>query len=41
MHEYAAAGLDEFIVPDATLGEGDEKVERMDQLIEEVAAAVR
>lgn len=41
MQEYAAAGLDEFIVPDPTLGQGNEKRERMDQLIEEVAATVR
>jgi F420-dependent oxidoreductase-like protein len=41
MQEYAAAGLDEFIVPDPTLGQGNEKLERMDQLIEEVAATVR
>jgi F420-dependent oxidoreductase-like protein len=41
LQEYAAAGLDEFIVPDPTLGQGNEKIERMDQLIEEVAAAVR
>ncbi|HEV7759639.1 MAG TPA: TIGR03560 family F420-dependent LLM class oxidoreductase [Acidimicrobiales bacterium] len=41
LHEYAEAGLDEFIVPDPTLGQGAEKLERMDQLIEEVASAVR
>ena len=41
VHEYAEAGLDELIVPDATLGQGKEKHDRMDLLIEEVAAAVR
>lgn len=41
VQEYAAAGLDEFIVPDPTLGQGNEKRERMDQLVEEVASAVR
>lgn len=41
LQDYAAAGLDEFIVPDPTLGRGNEKLERMDQLVEEVAAAVR
>jgi F420-dependent oxidoreductase-like protein len=41
LQEYAAAGLDEFIVPDPTLGQGNEKAERMDQLLEEVASAVR
>jgi alkanesulfonate monooxygenase SsuD/methylene tetrahydromethanopterin reductase-like flavin-dependent oxidoreductase (luciferase family) len=41
LQEYAAAGLEEFIVPDPTLGQGSQKAERMDQLIEEVASAVR
>jgi F420-dependent oxidoreductase-like protein len=41
LQEFAEAGLDEFIVPDPTLGQGAEKIERMDQLIEEVASAVR
>lgn len=36
---YAEAGLDELIVPDRSLGEGREKLERMDRFIGEVAAA--
>jgi F420-dependent oxidoreductase-like protein len=38
---YVDVGLDELIVPDATLGQGAEKLERMDMLVEEVGAAVR
>jgi F420-dependent oxidoreductase-like protein len=38
---YAEAGLDELIVPDATLGAGDGKLAVMDRFIDEVAAAFR
>jgi alkanesulfonate monooxygenase SsuD/methylene tetrahydromethanopterin reductase-like flavin-dependent oxidoreductase (luciferase family) len=38
---YAEAGVDEFIVPDRSLGEGTPKLERMDQLVEEVFPAFR
>jgi F420-dependent oxidoreductase-like protein len=38
---YVEVGLDELIVPDATLGQGAEKLERMDVLVEELGAAVR
>jgi F420-dependent oxidoreductase-like protein len=38
---YAAAGLDELIVPDNTLGQGSEKLERMDRLATEVFAEFR
>jgi F420-dependent oxidoreductase-like protein len=37
---YAEVGVDEFIVPDATLGQGAQKLEIIDQ-IAEAAAAVR
>jgi F420-dependent oxidoreductase-like protein len=38
---YAAAGLDELIVPDVTLGRGTEKLDRMDRLATEVFAKFR
>jgi F420-dependent oxidoreductase-like protein len=38
---YAAAGLDELIVPDNTLGRGSEKLDRMDRLTTEVFAKFR
>jgi F420-dependent oxidoreductase-like protein len=38
---YAAAGLDELIVPDNTLGQGSEKLDRMDRLATEVFATFR
>ena len=38
---YAAAGLDELIVPDNTLGHGADKLERMDRLATEVFAKFR
>jgi F420-dependent oxidoreductase-like protein len=41
MGEYVAAGLDEFIVPDFTLGTGNERADNMDLLRTEVFAAVR
>jgi F420-dependent oxidoreductase-like protein len=39
--EYDKVGLDEFIVPDFTLGAGQAKVERMDGFIEGVAPSFR
>jgi probable F420-dependent oxidoreductase len=41
LHAYAAAGLDELIVPDNTLGHGADKLERMDRLATEVFAKFR
>lgn len=38
---WQAVGLDEVIIPDAALGTGAAKLERMDALIEEVAPAFR
>jgi alkanesulfonate monooxygenase SsuD/methylene tetrahydromethanopterin reductase-like flavin-dependent oxidoreductase (luciferase family) len=38
---YAAAGLDELVVPDVTLGRGEEKLHRMDRLATEVFAKFR
>ena len=38
---YAAAGIDELIVPDVTLGRGTEKLDRMDRLATEVLAKFR
>ena len=38
---YADIGLDELIVPDRTLGEGDVRLATMDRFIEEVAAGFR
>jgi F420-dependent oxidoreductase-like protein len=38
---YADAGVDELIVPDFTLGQGAEKLEKMDLLVDEVAPAFR
>ena len=38
---WQAAGLDEVILPDFTLGKGSNKLERMDALIERVAPAFR
>jgi len=35
---YAQAGLDEFVVPDRTLGTGAERLKLMDMLIDQVAA---
>jgi F420-dependent oxidoreductase-like protein len=37
MGRYAEAGLDEFVVPDRTLGTGNQRREAMDRLIGEVA----
>lgn len=39
--EYRDAGVDEFIVPDFTLGSGEKRRERLDQFWEEVAAHFR
>jgi len=41
MAAYAEAGLDEFIVPDFTLGAGAAKLEALDRFIGEVAPAFR
>jgi alkanesulfonate monooxygenase SsuD/methylene tetrahydromethanopterin reductase-like flavin-dependent oxidoreductase (luciferase family) len=38
---YAEAGLDELIVPDFTLGTGDDKRKAMDRFVDEVAPAFR
>ena len=38
---WREAGVDEVIVPDFTLGTGDQKLERMDSIIEQVAPAFR
>jgi F420-dependent oxidoreductase-like protein len=38
---YAEAGLDELIVPDFTLGTGNQKLEALDTFIDEVAPAFR
>jgi alkanesulfonate monooxygenase SsuD/methylene tetrahydromethanopterin reductase-like flavin-dependent oxidoreductase (luciferase family) len=38
---YAEAGLDEFVIPDRSLGHGTAKLERMDRFIDEVAPAFR
>ncbi len=38
---YAEAGVDELIVPDFTLGRGQQKIDTLNQFIEEVAPAVR
>ena len=37
---YAALGLDEFIVPDSTLGSGADRLKLMDLLLDRVAAKV-
>jgi hypothetical protein len=34
-------GLDEVVVPDFTLGSGVQRLERMDEIIEQVAPAFR
>ncbi len=39
--DYAAAGVDELIIPDFTLGRGAEKKQTMDRFINEVAPAYR
>jgi F420-dependent oxidoreductase-like protein len=41
MARYAEAGVDEFIVPDRTLGTGHQRHELMDLLIEQIAAPLR
>jgi F420-dependent oxidoreductase-like protein len=41
LEEYAAAGLDEFIVPDFNLGRPERKVATLDRFIAEVAAPLR
>ncbi len=38
---WQAAGLDEVIVPDFTLGRGSRKLDRMDAIIEQVAPSFR
>jgi hypothetical protein len=38
---YAAAGLDELVVPDMTLGQGSQKLDTMDRLMTEVFAKFR
>jgi F420-dependent oxidoreductase-like protein len=38
---YAEAGLDEFIVPDRTLGTGSQRRDMMDMLIEQIATPFR
>ncbi len=38
---WQEAGVDEIIVPDATLGTGAERLERMDAIVTEVASAFR
>jgi F420-dependent oxidoreductase-like protein len=40
IQRYAQAGIDEFIVPDRTLGTGAERLKRMDLLIDQVAPLV-
>ena len=37
LNGYESAGVDEFIVPDFTLGQGREKIELLDRFIKEVA----
>jgi F420-dependent oxidoreductase-like protein len=39
--EYAKVGLDELIVPDRTLGQGQEKLDRMDRFVEEIVPQFR
>ncbi len=39
--QYAEAGLDEFIVPDRTLGRGSERLKVMDLLLDKVFAQFR
>ena len=41
VQEYADAGLDELIIPDFSLGRGEQKRKIMDQFINEVAPAAR
>jgi F420-dependent oxidoreductase-like protein len=41
IEEYAAAGCDEFIVPDFNLGRHERKMETLDRFITEVAAPLR
>jgi F420-dependent oxidoreductase-like protein len=41
MGRYVESGLDEFIVPDRTLGTGNQRRDAMDLLIEQVAAPFR
>jgi F420-dependent oxidoreductase-like protein len=41
MEEYAAAGVDEFIVPDFNLGRPERKLATLDRFISEVAAPLR
>ncbi|MDT5027949.1 MAG: hypothetical protein QOE61_4375 [Micromonosporaceae bacterium] len=38
---YAEAGLDEFLVPDRTLGTGSQRRDGMDMLIEQIAGPFR
>ena len=38
---YAEAGVDEFIVPDRSLGSGPERLKAMDLLNEQVFASLR
>jgi F420-dependent oxidoreductase-like protein len=38
---YAEAGLDELIVPDATLGTGQQRLDQLDRFLDEVAAGFR
>lgn len=38
---YADAGVNELIVPDFTLGQGQQKIDVLDQFIEDIAPAVR
>ncbi len=37
LHDYESIGVDEFIVPDFTLGQGNEKIEILDRFIREAA----
>jgi len=37
LDDYESAGVDEFIVPDFTLGQGREKTEILDRFIKDVA----
>ena len=39
--DWQAAGLDEVIVPDFTLGKGQRRLDRLDLIIEQVAPQFR
>jgi alkanesulfonate monooxygenase SsuD/methylene tetrahydromethanopterin reductase-like flavin-dependent oxidoreductase (luciferase family) len=41
LEAYAQAGVDEFVLPDFTLGRGDRKLSTIDQFLTEAAGGLR